>query len=108
MEEQPRPTVEVRIMRRSDKTLYFAVLVRSKVKIGLKNKGILEFKKGLNQRGAVGILAGSLAEMFCEKYSDTLDPSDTAAAAERAYSKLMQENPFVFGIGDEAPHGSIS
>jgi hypothetical protein len=101
-----RPSVEIRIMRRPDKTLYFEVLVRSVVKPMLKNKGILEFERGINQRGVIGTLAGALAEALCEKYSDTLDPSTVAATAEKAYARLMSENPTVFGIGDELPRAA--
>lgn len=101
-----RPSVEIRIMRRPNKTLYFEVLVRSNIKPMLKNKGILEFERGINQRGTVGILAGALAEQLCERYGDTLDPSTVAATAERAYARLMAENPAVFGIGDELPRAA--
>lgn len=81
-------TVEIRIKRRPDKTMYYEVLVSSVVKPGLKNKGILEFSRS-NQKKEVAVLAGALAEDFCDKYNDTADPRDAFLAAERAYDKVM-------------------
>ena len=103
--EDPKPSVEIRIMRRPDQTMYYAVLVRSKVKPSLKKKGILEVERG-NQRDVIGTLAAAMAEELCEQYSDTLDPSTVAATAERAYTRLMDENPTVFGMGNEAPRAT--
>ena len=76
--------VEVRLKQRADKTMYYEVLVSSQVRTNpqLKNKGILEFERGAEERTRqkLGMLAGALAEDLCEKYGDTLDPSDVANA----------------------------
>jgi len=89
--------------------MYYEVLVRSVVKPMLKNKGIMEFERG-NQQGAIGILAGALAEEFCDRYGDTLQPEAAAAAAERAYDRLMAilmgVKPPTPRLGDEAPRAA--
>ena len=98
--------VEVCLMQRTDKSLYYEVYVASAVKPGLLNKGIMEFERG-NQSQKVGALAGALAEMFCEKYSDTIDPSSCAKNGIDAYEELMAENPHIM-LGDELPRAADS
>ena len=96
--------VQVCLMQRADKTLYYEVYVASSVKRGLLNKGIMEFERG-NQSQKIAALAGALAEIFCEKYSDTIDPSECARNGFDAYSELMAENPHIM-MGDELPRAA--
>ena len=92
--------VEVRLMRRvGDSTYYLEVLVQSRVKPHLKLKGIRELPTTAQ---AVGLLGGALAEELCERYRDTLEPSDVALAAGQAYMELMADTPQA-AWGDEAP-----
>ena len=96
--------VEVRLMQRTDKSLYFEVLVSSNVRNmpQLKAKGIHEFGQDASSTEGqkLGLLAGALAEGLCERYGDTLEPSNCARAAIEAHSDLMRENPHV-RMGDE-------
>jgi hypothetical protein len=96
--------VEVRLMQRQDRSLYYEVLVRSRVRPDLKAKGIHEFGQDVESTEGqkLGLLAGALAEHLCLQYSDTLEPSNCARAAINAHRELMAENPHV-RMGDELP-----
>ena len=95
--------VEVRLMQRGNRSMYYEVLVSSAVKCDpqLKLKGIVEFTNG-REGQKVGWLAGAMAETLCERYSDALDPSECASAGAKAHAELMTENPHV-SMGDELP-----
>jgi len=99
MEQQPG--IDLRLMQRQDKTLYFELRVRSRVNPRLKLLGIQEFESG-NQAQKIGILAGAMAEELCEGHQDTLEPSAAARAAMEAYKELMAENPHI-RMGYEEP-----
>lgn len=95
--------VEVRMMKRvDDGTYYLEVLVSSQTRVRpqLKNKGIVELKDANEQ--VVGVLAGALAEQLCDRYNDTVEPSQAAKDAMEAYRELMAENPVVRLGDDEA------
>ena len=103
--------VEVRLMQRTDRTLYFEVLVNSNVRSvpQLKAKGIHEHGQDetSTEGQKLGLLAGALAEGLCERYGDTLDPGACARAAIDAHRELMNENPHV-RMGDELPRDADS
>ncbi|RKZ20175.1 hypothetical protein DRQ50_00015 [bacterium] len=101
--------VEVRLNQRTDLTFYYDVLVHSNVKPGLRMKGIHEaFKDDASTEAQrLGLLAGGLAELLCDRYGDTIEPSACARAAVTAHQELLAENPHI-GIGDEAPRDADS
>ena len=68
----------------------------------LRKVGILEFGATPGQLGA---LAGAMAELLCEQYHDTLEPSAAARAAEQLAREMAEENPHVYR-GDAAPRAS--
>jgi hypothetical protein len=94
--------VEVRLMQRQDHSLYFEVLVNSRVKTNpqMKMKGILEHPDTTKQK--VGLLAGALAEELCERHGSDVDPSEAARYGMEAYRELLMDNPHV-APGDELP-----
>ena len=95
--------IQLRLMQRDDKTLYFEMKVRSEVKPTVKVMGILEAADAKPQ--TIAALGGALAETLCEKYADTLDPSTVATAAVVTYRELISENPHIF-LGHEAPRAA--
>lgn len=97
--------VEVQLMQRLDKTLYFQVFVSSEIRPGLMSTSTLEFENS-SQAQHIGILVGSLAEYLCEKYSDTIEPSACAREGIQIYQELIAENPHVM-LGDEPFNASI-
>lgn len=92
--------VEVRLMKRQDRSYYYEVLVSSATRRRpqLKVKGILEAPTSAQQ---VGVLAGALAEILCERYDDRLEPSEVAHAAANTFSELPP-TPVAL-LGDELP-----
>lgn len=97
------PLVELRLYRRKNGSRYYIVAVRSEKNPVLKKLGMLEHGMYSNERGALGILAGALAEQLCAEYADTLNPSDAARAAERAYVRLMNAQRIKIDPGEEPP-----
>lgn len=96
--------VEIRLMQRRNKSLYFEVRVRSEVKPRVKKVGIFEkMEDGKREAQKIAILAGAMAEELCEQYNDTLDPSNVAKAAVEAYREVLLEQK-EFLAGYEAPH----
>lgn len=96
----PRPTVELKLMQRADKSQYFEVWVRSEVKPGLRQGTIVD--RNFQAETRIEIAAGAIAEQLCEQYHDTLDPGEVARAARKAFLELEHENPRP-QLGNEAP-----
>lgn len=95
-----RPTVELKLMQRPDRTQYFEVWVRSAARPRLQRATIVE--RNFQAEARIEVAAGAIAEELCEKYNDTLDPSEVARAARQAFLELNRENPRP-QLGNEAP-----
>jgi len=97
-------TVEVKAMRRRDKSIYLEIFVRSEIRPNLLKKGIVEH--GVTSQAkecqGVGILAGAMAEELCNQFNDTLEPSAVAQGAMDCYTELVAENP-ILTPGEELP-----
>lgn len=98
--QMPKPTVELKLMQRTDKTQYFEVWIRSCIKPRLRRGSIVE--RDFNAEVKIEILAGAIAEEMCESFDDTLDPGEVARLARTAFLELNNENPRPL-LGDEAP-----
>lgn len=95
-----KPTVEIKLMQRTDKTQYFEVWVRSESKPRIRHGTIVE--RDFRAEAKIEIVAGAMAEGLCEKYDDTLDPGEVAKNARQAFIELNHENPKPI-LGGEAP-----
>lgn len=91
-------------MQRSNRSVYLEVRVRSEAKPNLLKVGMIEHGEHSQSKEAqlVGALAGALAEVLCEEYSDTIEPSAVARTAISAYQEMVAENP-VLAHGEELP-----
>lgn len=95
--------VEIKVMQRANKTLYFEVSVTSEAFPRSSFVGIMEQGKEDNEAQAIGILAGAMTEELCERLSDSVtDPGRMALAAVECYRELVAENPHIF-LGNELP-----
>lgn len=96
-------TVEINVMQRSDKSMYFEVNVRGVLKPNSIMQGILEQGKHTKECLAIMVLAAALAEELIASVGDTmLDPDMVAQTAEQCYRELMAENPHI-KLGTELP-----
>lgn len=95
-----KPTVELKLMQRTDKTQYFEVWVRSEIKPSLRRGTVVE--RDFRAETKIEICAGAIAEEMCEAFDDTLDPGEVARQAKLAFLELNNENPRPV-LGSEAP-----
>lgn len=95
--------VEIKVMQRTDRTLYYEIEVRSVTKPQSLFQGILEVGKNTNEEKAVMILAGAMAEEIAARLGDNqIDPGKIASTAGICYRELHQENPHILA-GNEMP-----
>ena len=96
--------VEINAMRRTDRSVYLEIFVRSAIRPNLLKKGIIEHGRvtQMKECQGVGTLAGAMAEELCAQYNDTLDLSSVARAAMDCYNEMVAENP-ILKLGGELP-----
>ena len=94
-----KPTVQLSLFQRPNNSLYWEVRVRCTLR-PVARLGFLEQYKATEQ--TVGVLAGALAEELCERYHDTLDPSECDRIAREAYREIIADLPKP-KPGDELP-----
>lgn len=94
-------------MQRTDRSIYLEVGVRSVVRPEIRKWGIVEHGEHSQQkeRQLVATLAGCLAELLCENFHDTIEPSGAAAAALEAYDEMVSEN-VTLQRGNELPRAA--
>lgn len=92
-----KPAVELKLMVRADRTQYIEVWVRSAARPEIRQGIIIE--RDSRTRAQLPFVAGAIAENLCAKYGDNRDSCEIAHAAEKAFTELDLENPF---LGDEA------
>lgn len=101
MSASERETVRINARQRADRSIYWEVMVRSRLMPRLLKVGIIEFEKR-DQANKIMVLAGALAEELCEQYKDTLDPGSVARTARDCYRELLPEN-MILQPGFELP-----
>ena len=67
----------------------WAIDVRSINRPGLMQRGSVDHEPEKDQGQQIGVVAGAMAEMLCEKYNDPIEPSDIAKLATDYYYQVM-------------------
>lgn len=98
-----KPTVEIKLMERKDRSQYFEIWVRSaKLHRGMRIRNGTIVERDFNAEVKIEAAAGAIAESIAEKYDDPIDPGEIARAARTAFLELNHENPKPI-LGDEDP-----
>ena len=110
--------VELKLLRRPDKSLYWQIKVRSAEQTRRKLIGTVE-SGTKRERYKIGVCAAALAEQLHENktkaglilpirrkgQSESIDPGAVALAAERAYDKIKAQQGAP-SMGNEPPRKS--